>query len=132
MWFYILNIASTINLSNEDDEMIWELHSSGLYSVQSLYTLINFRGVSPVHVPAVWELYVPPRVHFFLWLVAHNKVLTRDNLSKRQFVPDTICLFCEEQESVMHLFFFHCNVAKLLWERIINIGNMWLHRVGTS
>ncbi|WVZ98403.1 hypothetical protein U9M48_043853 [Paspalum notatum var. saurae] len=32
----------------------------------------------------LWELKVPPQVHFFLWLLVNNKVLTRDNLGKRK------------------------------------------------
>jgi hypothetical protein len=37
-----------------------------VYSSQSLYSVINFRGITPVFVPAVWKLRMPPRVHFFL------------------------------------------------------------------
>jgi len=101
--------------------------------------LINFRGVIPVHVSAVWSLKIPPRVHFFLWLLAKNKVLTRDNLSLRRKVEDESCLFCNEKESVFHLF-FDCVVAKQIWVYISecfgfnvgmnfeSIGNMWLSR----
>ena len=39
----------------------------------------------------------------FVWLVIHNKILTRDNLSKRQVVEDLSCLFCSEPEYVNHL-----------------------------
>jgi hypothetical protein len=63
-----------------------------------------------VYVPAVWKIMVPPRVHFFLWLLSKNKLLTRDNLNKRKEVEDKTCLFCEEQESVHHLF-YGCVVA---------------------
>jgi len=122
--------------------------------------LINFRGVIPVHVSAVWSLKIPPRVHFFLWLLAKNKVLTRDNLSLRRKVRTILaqkrlvfsdnlsimpcaqyesCLFCNEKESVFHLF-FDCVVAKQIWVYISecfgfnvgmnfeSIGNMWLSR----
>jgi hypothetical protein len=34
------------------------------------------------------EVDCPPRVHFFLWLLSHNKLLTRDNRSKRMKVDD--------------------------------------------
>jgi hypothetical protein len=44
--------------------------------------------------------------HVFLWLPANNKVLTRDNLGKRKQVDDKICLFCNEPETVIHLFFY--------------------------
>jgi hypothetical protein len=83
MWYEVVNIASTLELSQDEDELIWQFHSSGVYSSQSLYVVINFRGVSLVFVPAVWSLKVPPRVHFFLWLLSKNKLLTRDNLEKR-------------------------------------------------
>jgi hypothetical protein len=50
-------------------------------------------------------LKVPPRVHFFLWLLSKNKVLTRDNSSIRRKVDDPSCLFCCETETVNHLYF---------------------------
>jgi hypothetical protein len=76
-----------------------------------LYIVINFRGVTPVYLPAVSKLSIPPKVHFFLWLVSKNKLLTRDNLEKRRKVEDTSCLFFAEKESVFHLL-FECVVAK--------------------
>jgi len=121
---------------NEEDSLIWTFNSRGVYSSQSLYKVINFRGVT-IHVPAVWNLKVPPRVHFFLWLFfSKNKVLTRDNLSLRRKVND--CLFCSEKESVNHLF-FDCAVAKQLWCYLsdilgrnvgmdfLSIGQMWIN-----
>jgi hypothetical protein len=110
LWEEVLNIASSLSLSNEDDEPVWQIHSLGIYSFQSLYRIINFRGVTPVYIPAVWKLGVPPRIHFFLWLLSNNKLLTRDNLEKRSKVEDITCLFCQEPESVAHLF-FGCVVA---------------------
>jgi hypothetical protein len=41
-----------------------------------------------VHVHAVWKIKLRPKIFFFLWLVSHNKILTRDNLSKGQAVDD--------------------------------------------
>jgi hypothetical protein len=67
----------------------------------------------------VWKLQVPPRIHIFLWLLANNKLLTRDNLAKRREAEDKTCLFCSEQETVHHVF-FDCCVAKLAWESISN------------
>jgi hypothetical protein len=83
------------------------------HPVSSLYSIINFRGVVPVHILAVWKLHVPPRLHVFLWLLANNKLLTRDNLVKRQNVPDLNYGFCFENETCEHLF-FDCVVAKVL------------------
>jgi hypothetical protein len=79
----ILELVATVQLSEEEDEMIWQFTSSGVYSSQSLYKIINFRGIKTVHVSAVWKIKILPRVHFFLWLLINNRVLTRDNLAKR-------------------------------------------------
>jgi hypothetical protein len=62
---------------------------------------------------SVWKLIIPPRVQFFLWLLSKDKILTRNNLSKRQNVADS-CLFCGEEESAAHLF-FKCVVAMKAW-----------------
>jgi hypothetical protein len=83
LWKEVVSIASTIVLTGEDDALVWQYQSSGLYSSQSLYKIINFRGVVPIYLPAMWKLTIPHRVPFFLWLVSKNKLLTRDNLEKR-------------------------------------------------
>ena len=105
LWLEVVQLASTISFSDDEDSLIWQFTRDGLCSSQSLYRVINFRRIMPVHVPAVWGLKVPPRVQFFLWLLSKNKVLTRDNLSIRRHVEDKSCLFCCEPETVNHLFF---------------------------
>jgi hypothetical protein len=113
-WEEVVNIAADINFTDEEDALIWQFQSSGVYSSQSLYGVINFKGVIPVYIPAVWKLLVSPRVHFFLWLMSHNKLLTRDNLAKRIKIDDPSCLFCGEDESIDHVF-FECVVARQAW-----------------
>lgn len=46
MWLEVVQLASTITFSDDDDAMIWKFSSEGLYTSQSLYKVINFRGVS--------------------------------------------------------------------------------------
>ena len=82
-----------------------------------MYDVVNFRGITPVNISAVWEIKVPPKIHFFLWLVAHNKLLTRDNLAKRQHLDILTCLFCNENETVEHMF-FDCVVANTMWDEM--------------
>jgi len=85
-----------------------------------LYARINCRGVFPVYIHAIWKLVIPPRVQFFLWLLSHNRILTRDNLQKRRDVSDPTCLFCSEQESIRHLF-FDCCVAVSVWSLVAEV-----------
>jgi hypothetical protein len=87
----------------------------------------------------VWKIKVPPKIHFFLWLIAHNKLLTRDNLCKRQHVDDLTCLFCNEEETCSHLF-CDCVVISDAWVELkkmtkisidihhfSDIANLWNH-----
>jgi hypothetical protein len=114
-WYELIQIVSGVRFSDEDDAVRWQFESSGKYSVQSLYAVINNRGVKQVFTPVMWKIPVPPRLHIFLWLLANNKALTRDNLAKRRQVDDKTCLFCNENESLSHVF-FKCCVAQCMWQ----------------
>jgi hypothetical protein len=48
-WNELLEIASSINLGYEDDAIIWQYNSLGVYSVQSLYAIVNNRGEAGLH-----------------------------------------------------------------------------------
>ena len=75
----------------------------------------------------------------FLWLLSNNKLLTRDNLSKRRPMADVTCVFCSENESIVHLF-FECCVAKEVWSSCANslgislnpgfesIARLWIYK----
>jgi hypothetical protein len=68
----------------------------------------------------MWKLKVTSRIHIFLWLLATNKMLTRDKLVKSRQVDDPTCVFCCELETVKHLF-FECCVAQALWLELSEI-----------
>jgi hypothetical protein len=82
LWEEVLCIASAIEFSEDEDEPVWQFNLVGVYSSRSLYSVINFRGVQPMYIPTVWKLLIPPRIHFFLWLLSNNRLLARDNLEK--------------------------------------------------
>jgi hypothetical protein len=120
MWEELVSLVSTIEFDGEEDALVWQFQSSGIYSSQSLYAIINFRGIKHVYLPVVWKIIVHPRIHFFLWLLSKNKLLTRDNLEKRQHLNDTICLLLTDRESIHHLF-FECVVARKAWELVSQV-----------
>jgi hypothetical protein len=116
-WYALESIAQGIILTSDTNSLSWTYSNSGVYSTSSLYAIINFRGVQPIHVPAIWKLILPPRVQFFTWMVINNRIMTRDNLKKRNLNKPETCVFCSCNESVQHLF-FDCIVAKLVWNEI--------------
>jgi hypothetical protein len=69
---------------------------------------VNDRGARQIYTQVVWEIKPPPTpmIHVFLWLFVKNKLLTRDNLSKKRSSNDQSCIFCAKNESANHLFFF--------------------------
>jgi hypothetical protein len=135
-WQEVLAIAETIVFSEDEDQLIWSYETNGVYSSKSMYAIVNFRGVTPIYLPAVWDLKIPPRIQIFLWLLSQNKIMTRDNLRRRGIPKPMECSFCKEFESVHHLF-FDCLVAKQIWslveevfryrvEKYLDIASRWL------
>ncbi|XBH79743.1 hypothetical protein VPH35_105647 [Triticum aestivum] len=122
-WYELIEIAKSIAFTDECDSLVWQYESSGQYSSTSLYAIINFRGVTPVFLPAVWKIIIPPRVHIFLWLLFYNKLMTRDNLLKRNLKKPEECVFCAYKETATYLF-FDCVVAKEIW----SVASDLLHR----
>ena len=61
-----------------------------------------------------WKIKVPLKIKFFLWYLKKGVILTKDNLAKRNWKGDKKCCFCNNDESIQHLF-FECQVAKFVW-----------------
>jgi hypothetical protein len=57
---------------------------------------------------------VPTKIQLFLWIMSHNKLAIVDNMNKRGMPKPMQCQFCNEEESINHLF-FGCAVAKVNW-----------------
>ena len=115
------SIKNTVLIDNKDT-VCWNYDPKGVYTVKSFNKIVNFRGIHPGDLLTIWNIEVPLRIHIFLWLMAKNKLLTRDNLQKRQTVDDATCLFCSDPKSIEHLF-FGCVVAIELWRVIFDISN---------
>jgi hypothetical protein len=52
-----------------------------------------------------------------MWLIQLNAILTKDNLARRKWQGDKRCSFCNEDESIVHLF-FDCYLARYIWSLI--------------
>jgi hypothetical protein len=74
----------------------------------------------------LWKSKLPQKIKVFIWLVVRNKILTKDNLKKRNWKGSQDCCFCGGDESINHLF-FHCPIAKYVWRVIqvaLNLGEI--------
>ena len=83
-----------------------------------------YQSLSPPHsmifpCKGVWKQKVPPWVAFFLWTTVLGKILTADNLRKRNIVIVSWRCMCKSAgESIDHLF-IHCPAAKELWDAVL-------------
>ena len=88
----------------------WE---NGKFDPRSYYHVI--RGTSDSLFKGVWKPKVPKRVAFFLWITAHDRILTLDNLMRGgRLLANWCCMCCCDGESVDHLL-LHCPVTHTLW-----------------
>jgi hypothetical protein len=54
VWWEVVSIAESIEFTDEPDTPVWSFNSNDIYSVQSLYAVVNFCGVKPVYPSAIW------------------------------------------------------------------------------
>jgi hypothetical protein len=139
LWLALVHRLMAVRLTDDPDNFVWKLTTSGLFTVKSMYAdLMN--GHTVFLRKYIWKLKVPLKVKIFMWFLFHKVILTKDNLAKRNWTGCKKCAFCDSKESINHLF-FHCPFAKLIWRTIqftfnipppANVTNMfgnWLNGV---
>jgi hypothetical protein len=81
-WGTILNDASKAQLGSAHDIVSWKLENRGKFSVKSTYNALTSSDGGPAHRD-IWKGKIPAKIKIFLWLVANDAILTKDNMIKR-------------------------------------------------
>lgn len=94
--------------------------------------MIMYEDVVP-RKDLIWKLRIHLKNKIFLWYLKKGVILTKDNLTKRNWKGSTKCCFCNHNETIQHLFFdFH--VARFVWSTLFitfginppnNVANMF-------
>ncbi|GJV46771.1 RNA-directed DNA polymerase, eukaryota, reverse transcriptase zinc-binding domain protein [Tanacetum coccineum] len=120
---FILNLMDGLVFdTSKEDEWVWNIESSSIFSVSSLSSLIQKKMlVTVVDSPkSVWNSWVPRKVNVCAWRVAMDRLPTRENLLRRGLInlDSSSCLFCgSDVESKEHCF-LSCPKIKIIWLKI--------------
>jgi hypothetical protein len=109
-----------------EDRLSWRSRPSKGFTVKTFYhCLCPLSGSFPWKF--IWKAKVPPRIAFFSWTAALGKLLTIDNLRKRNLIIVDWCCLCKQSgESVDHLL-LHCSMASELWSMVFGLyGLSWV------
>ncbi|CAN1173012.1 Putative ribonuclease H protein At1g65750 [Linum perenne] len=100
------------------DTWTWGSECNGRFTIRSAYEIIT----KPINqrLDTAWELVWkwsgPSRVQYFLWLVAHEKLLTNLERKRRHLSADATCSRCTgNEESVLHVV-RDCTFAGQVWD----------------
>ncbi|XP_020275011.1 uncharacterized protein LOC109849577 isoform X2 [Asparagus officinalis] len=110
--------------SSDHDGLQWPLLSSGIFSVKSFYTFATSGGQKSKFFNMIWKSRIPLKVKVHLWIISKKKLNTRDNLIKKGWSGDPLCL--EENETHDHIF-IHCSFAREVWKLLLPFfpANSW-------
>jgi len=102
-WNNILQDTMNFQLIDRDDTILWVLGKKGRFTVESVYVALTSSSAGIYH-KRIWKGKIPEKIKIFLWLMANDAILTKDNLSKTNWQGDPSCVFCDSVETISHLF----------------------------
>jgi zinc-binding in reverse transcriptase len=72
------------------DSLLWRGSLLG-YTVKDQYSFLDFGGVLVPEFVSLWKADIPLKIRAFLWLVFHQRILTRDVLVSKDWTGDPLC-----------------------------------------
>ena len=104
-----------INLTEEDDNIRWNLNANDNYSAKSAY-LAQFRGShSLIDFSKLWKAKVQPKCKFFTWLWLRQRILTDDMLQTRGIDHGDLCSLCDQEPETATHMVLQCPYARTVW-----------------
>ncbi|CAN1132976.1 Putative ribonuclease H protein At1g65750, partial [Linum perenne] len=103
-----------------DDEWVWGEEANGKFSIRSAYNLIHSAETSrsPEFWRQIWNWKGPNKIRHFIWLAAHDRLLTNHARKRRNLTEDTRCHWClHPDETVIHVL-RDCSFAQEVWRAI--------------
>jgi hypothetical protein len=100
-WLHLVRRLMGITLTDQPDNFVWKLTKSGSFSVKSLY-LDHLNDHTRFLRKYIWKIKVPLKIRIFMWFLYRKVLLTKNNLTKRNWQGIKRCCFCSHDESIQH------------------------------
>ena len=97
---------------------------SGKYSTSEGYKdiqAIPYATPNPSIWKFIWTNPFIPKIDIFCWSLAHQSILTGNNLKKRGMEGPSHCPLCKLHEETMDHIILDCPFAKEVWSQALNL-----------
>ncbi|KAJ1691081.1 hypothetical protein LUZ63_015236 [Rhynchospora breviuscula] len=127
---WIFRSSRELMLTQQPDKLFWKWSSDGIYSSSSVYRALICAGKTRFRFHNLWRLRTPPTVKTFLFLLAHDRLLTQYQLTRRNIFVQHHCHLCQVDllETAEHLF-CECPFSLNLW---LKLGIPYANVQGTN
>lgn len=117
-WLNSSRSRNSVVSSEEDDQFLWKIgENSPKDSFSSSYMrnhLYNQLPAVPWH-KSVWFTGMIPKHAFIAWLVAHDRLSTRDRMIRWGSQVSPLCPLCDSANECKQHLFFDCSYSKEVW-----------------
>jgi hypothetical protein len=102
-----MNLIEDITLNGEPNTQYMRFGPHKNFSVKACYYAMNYGGVTVLGNTDIWNSLAPKKRNFFAWLALHNRINTRQRLSRKGIISESTSPFgCQCDENLTHLLFF--------------------------
>jgi hypothetical protein len=102
----------TLGSSADSRSMAWGKDT--VFSSRAAYRLMAPGHVLDESACRAWSSSLPTKLKIFVYLMAIDRLSTRENLSQKKCAPTSNCATCASEETSRHLF-FDCPRAAAVW-----------------
>ena len=115
-WGAMLDLVTTVALTDKTDRVSCHLNASGRFSVKSLYHKLC-QGTVHREVKGLWQARVPLKIKVFLWQLFRDRLPTSNNIAKQNDPASGMCALCGNPDNANHAFFL-CPLARFAWSPV--------------
>jgi hypothetical protein len=110
--------ARKISSQQGKDILRWGHSTTGAFNIPEAYYIKAGHKTLPREEVwgKIWDMKTWPKINTFLWLVAHNNILTWDNLWKRGFIGPSWCHLCGQEEETQNHLLNLCPYSSCIWD----------------